>query len=149
LVTAQIIGEAPNVSGKEMYETRSGVRMYDLSGDVQLPWQNLFDAYPLPWSLPEARERADAWVFLYGHATGPLVLLGARVCAAFGVEEVEWLGWYRRPDLGCAMIAFPHPSGLNHWWNDASNRVRARDLMQAVAHGELPRWEHKSIKEES
>lgn len=64
------------------------------------------------------------------------VLLGAAVAECFGFV-VGARGW---PWCGVAhhripqhakkqFLIFPHPSGLNHWWNDPENQFRARKAL--------------------
>jgi hypothetical protein len=51
-----------------------------------------------------------------------LVLVGARVCGAFGVRY-EPLAW----DEDRRTLVVPHPSGLCRWWNDMDN-LRAAEV---------------------
>jgi hypothetical protein len=44
------------------------------------------------------------------------------------------------------MIAFPHPSGLNRWWNDPVNEEAARMMLRRLANGELPAFYEKRTK---
>lgn len=71
-----------------------------------------------------------------------VVLLGANVSRAFGVSfrklsEVV-LSWHPVGE-GLAAAVVPHPSGLNRWWNDPDNRVRARLFLRPVLLLEIDR----------
>ena len=63
-----------------------------------------------------------------------VVLLGHVVAECFGMVgdflEVHWTFDDRR------WLIFPHPSGVNRWWNDPKNRRRARAALRQFA-GEL------------
>lgn len=65
------------------------------------------------------------------------VLLGAEVAACFGYKNPEWLavhGRYVRGNTGGEVyknfLLFPHPSGINSWWNDEINRLRASKCLR-------------------
>lgn len=84
------------------------------------------------WSVPLARTAAAA--LLAESAGAPIVLLGAKVAEAFGVEFVPF-GWDARQVLG-RMVDFavlPHPSGLSRGWNAPNAVWRARAAVLAVA----------------
>jgi hypothetical protein len=64
------------------------------------------------------------------------VLLGASVADCFGfvIGERGWPWCSLAPagpsvHAGKRFLLFPHPSGLNHWWNDADNHIRARTAL--------------------
>ena len=60
---------------------------------------------------------------------GRVVFLGKGAARAFGFRG-EFLGW---SDFGGSRAAiFPHPSGVNRWFNDAGNRRRAREFMEEI-----------------
>jgi len=139
---AAVIGESPNGDPSQWsYDNGSAMRMKKVCGR-ELPWFNLFATEPEKWDRREARvvatrfclelqEKEKSWT---------LLLLGVKVCHAFGVERPEWLEWYRSMLWG-PMIAVPHPSGLNRWWNDGERTRTARQLLSAVSAGLLPSFD--------
>lgn len=66
--------------------------------------------------LAEARESADQWKPLLP-SWDRIVLLGMGVARAFGLKPK-----YGLARLGGKIVfVFPHPSGVNLWWNHARN----------------------------
>jgi hypothetical protein len=107
------------------------------------------------WSAPLARRAAREVAICTRGA--PLVLLGAKVCAAFGVpfapfETLDFgeplkaagcpelpggllgSGWYPK-----RMVILPHPSGLSRAWNDPSAVQRARAAVDELIEEKLCR----------
>ncbi len=85
------------------------------------------------WSAPAARAAAEAVAQECARAGGAaLVLLGAKVAAAFGQSDFK--GAMLREGLLTAyatpVLVIPHPSGLSRAWNepDVTERVRAAVL---------------------
>lgn len=82
------------------------------------------------WSSPKAREAAQA---LMNEAKGaPFVLLGAKVCAAFGVafDPFTYIAFYPAgvgPKI--SGIRLPHPSGLSRGWNEPGSSDKARKMV--------------------
>lgn len=79
------------------------------------------------WSLPAARAGAASLWQTWGDRRA--VLLGREVLPALRLPQAAPLVWQRRestlldepgPDMWCYM---PHPSGLNHWYNDPWHRL--------------------------
>lgn len=139
--TCTIIGEAPNPQGKEKYETQTGKRLLEWAGR-ELPWWNIHGALPPRWSATVATARAHDWLMVERpDQDEPLILLGKRVQAAFGLRGAIPLEWYARSEHKHPMIALPHPSPANRWYNDPENVRRTAELLRAVAAGELPRFE--------
>ncbi len=137
---AVVVGEQPNRLGQTGWLARSGERLREL-GLPLIPWLNLFDRPAERWDRAEATSSALRILEKHGDSSTPLLLLGARVCDAFGLPtDREWLGWYRTWLTRAPLIALPHPSGLNRWWNEPTNAVAASELLRALAGGRLPRW---------
>ncbi len=70
-----------------------------------------------PWRIREARESAST---LIGRR---LILLGAKVCSAFGVAFTPFM-------VGDAGLVLPHPSGLNRMWQEKGSVERARKAVR-------------------
>jgi hypothetical protein len=129
-----VFGSAPNPHAVEWtYEGGSAARLAKICGK-RLTWFNLFAEEPTRWSREEARESATQWCEALQRKLPrvPLILLGSKVCDAFGIEDPDWLETYASI-LWSPMIAFPHPSGLNRWWNDPENEREAFRVGHAVA----------------
>ncbi len=65
---------------------------------------------------------------------GEVLLLGHRVSCAFGIAGQP----YFKP-VACAsyrLVVLPHPSGVNHWWNEERNVQRARRFLRRMARQE-------------
>ena len=136
---AAVFGSAPNPHAKTWsYDHGSAGRLKKMTGR-ELPWFNLYAHEPEKWDPVHAKIVARLWSRA-NTRSWTLILLGRKVCSAFELESPEWLGWYRSAIHG-RMIAVPHPSGLNRWYNDSENVQRATRLLSAVASGELPRVE--------
>lgn len=130
-----IVGEAPIAStvGLEALgpEGASGRHLASLLGVERASsvarTVNLFDHVVETWCAPAARDRAE---HLLAHFTARRwILCGRRVAAAFGVDAADWMTW--QPLATDRLVAvLPHPSGLNHWWNEEANVVLASDFLQ-------------------
>jgi hypothetical protein len=87
------------------------------------------------WSIREARDTARDLC-----ATGDrvLVLLGKKVCAAFGVDYLPytWLSTAKT-------VILPHPSGRSRAWNEAVALERAHDTLVRAGVLPLPPWPPK------
>lgn len=64
-----------------------------------------------------------------------VVLVGRNVANAFGhtAEFHEWGDMQCRRDHhknpgGCQIAIIPHPSGRNHWYNDAANKIKSQNF---------------------
>ncbi len=58
-----------------------------------------------------------------------VILLGKRVASAFGVCA-PFLEWCEVRGIRAAVV--PHPSGVNHWWNEQANRDAASSFLRAL-----------------
>ena len=63
-----------------------------------------------------------------------IVLLGKNVARCFGFRDLPFLAEIRI--YGRRFLIFPHPSGVNRWWNERQNEQRARELLQRFLRGE-------------
>ena len=90
----------------------------------------------------EARAAAEALRPALADRT--VVLLGAKVCAAFGVPFVP-LRRFGVPGFEAAVL--PHPSGCCFWWNAAQNRAdAARFLRSVVGDGQATCSNHRPVE---
>ncbi len=135
------IGENPRATGWN-YDKGGSAKIKHMAAGRELPWFNLYDVEPEKWDRADAARRADLWCRTYEDQSWTLLLLGVKVCNAFGIERPEWLGWYRSLSAGL-MIAVPHPSGRNRWYNDADNVAKATQLLTLIASGKLP-YKHET-----
>jgi len=93
------------------------------------------------WSAPTARRGADN-VLRAAPVGAVLVLLGAKVTAAFGVEYRPALFLPRMAHVGTnvprrrVVLVLPHPSGRCREWNDPQTAERVRSALREV--GVLP-----------
>ena len=68
-----------------------------------------------------------------------IVLLGKNVARCFGFRDVPFLAEIRI--YGRRFFIFPHPSGVNRWWNER----RARQLLQRFLRGERIPLDSESV----
>jgi len=127
-----LVGQAPGAkSGDRAFDGRSGDRLaaYMGLGDrsellERVECHNLLRRYPGSagkgdrFPLGPAARAARR---LLGRLEGCHVLLaGRKVGLAFGMD-CDYLTWTDHP-AGFRAVVIPHPSGVNHWWNDEHNR---------------------------
>lgn len=132
-----LIGQAPGPrSGTEPFDGLSGDRLaryMGLESRVEL-WEhfechNLLRSYPGPAGekgdvFPRTRARGAARRLLERLEGRVVLLAGKNVAQAFQVRS-DYLVWGDHP-AGFSCVVIPHPSGVNHWWNDEANRRRFR-----------------------
>lgn len=85
------------------------------------------DPQGVPWDSEMAKVVAEAWEPVL-RDSGLVVLVGGRVARAFGVRVKrlsEVFGRLVEP-AGLMATVIPHPSGLNRFWNEASNVSKLR-----------------------
>ena len=76
-----------------------------------------------PWVASDARRRA---VEIVSESRSKIVLLGSKVCRAFGVV-------YHPFERFSRYLVLPHPSGLCRLWNEPGAFQRARDCVALLA----------------
>lgn len=92
------------------------------------------------WSVPAARAAANQ-ILVEHPAHDKLVLLGARVAAAFGLPFREHICEVRRELVGTTapqvrdVLVVPHPSGLSRAWNDPTTAPRVRAAVEVLRRG--------------
>ena len=81
-----------------------------------------------------AEGNANAGDVLLDWRVERIVLLGKNVARCFGLRDLPFLPEIRI--YGRRFLIFPHPSGINRWWNERRNERRARQLLQRFLRGE-------------
>ena len=81
-----------------------------------------------------AEGNANAGDVLLDWRVERIVLLGKNVARCFGLRDVPFLAEIRI--YGRRFLIFPHPSGINRWWNERRNERRARQVLQRFLRGE-------------
>lgn len=80
--------------------------------------------------------RPERYVAIIESATlrdDAVLLLGRRVQNAFGLGAMRPLeSVYRDAGAGTRLVAVPHPSGRNRWWNDREHEAEAHAVLGAV-----------------
>lgn len=112
----------------------AGGRLCRILGMSPRDYLKAFDRVNLcvgTWDAGRARERARV---LVRSPRAAFVLLGARVCRAFGVafDPFSTSGCV---GAGGLFVVLPHPSGRCRIWNDPSSAERARDVVRRVSSG--------------
>jgi len=127
-----IVGQGPGRlgEGRKPFEGKgSGSRLAEIAGvsslDEVAVLTNLLprfygkqgkgDSFPLKKARAEAKNMTLR--------TKKILLCGKNVARAFGIKAD-----YFEKTTVCGKIAYviPHPSGVNRWWNDEENKLRAR-----------------------
>ncbi len=116
-------------------EGASGDRLRRLVCAVDVRRYRAFPRYDLcvgAWSMPKARARAEELAAI--HRDDVIVLLGRKVADAFGVSVPAFTYMQALPSMAPlagsgAMIALPHPSGLNRVWHEPGAYAKARALL--------------------
>jgi uracil-DNA glycosylase len=134
-------GADPDFALYPLPENATGGRLVRIMDLTRGDYLEKFDRANLcvgRWSLPLAREAAVRLQENRG-AFDHVVLLGSKVCTAFG-EKFDPFTWRhaRRPDgmSSYPLVVLPHPSGLNRAWNVPGAVDRAREVLQCS--GVLP-----------
>ena len=147
-----LLGQAPG-SGDDTDPLMGAVgrRVAHLAG-LKFPYEyratftllNLLDHYPGKagkkgdlFPLDEARKRV---VELAPELeNGVVIALGRHSLRAFGLEDLSWFeaGVVDVAGVKVLLHAFPHPSGVNKWFNDQDNRAwfgrELRDIIKLEA----------------
>lgn len=93
----------------------------------EVVWINLYD---------QPNTDPGKYVEMVDRASTPedaIVLLGRRVAKEYGMEMLGPLSVARRHGgMGSTVVAFPHPSGLNRWWNRKDHVQMATETLQRI-----------------
>jgi hypothetical protein len=61
-----------------------------------------------------------------------VLLVGRDVARAFDVpDDHPWMEWREMPTWRIRYACIPHPSGRNHWYNEAGNIKAVSEFLQA------------------
>ena len=101
-----------------------------LGQDIEIVGENLFRTPLLrsgkgsEFPIALARSRADLMFEKMKRVRryGAIWLVGKRVARAFRADGVEYLQPTYLLGVTRSVYVVPHPSGVNHWWNDEGNR---------------------------
>ena len=85
-------------------------------------------------AFDHAKGKVNAADVLLDWRVERIVLLGKNVARCFGFRDVPFLAEIRI--YGRRFLIFPHPSGVNRWWNERRNERRARQILQRFLRGE-------------
>lgn len=148
-----IIGQAParGNDGKLPFAGSSGAKLARMAGvgesgddlPAHFDMVNLMSLYPGKKSnskkgddfdLAEAKQIADLLlVTLQNDPPRWVLLMGRNVAAAFGEPDRAYFDPWRVQ--AHRFVVFPHPSGVNRWYNSPTNTDRATYFIQHVLHG--------------
>jgi uracil-DNA glycosylase len=124
-VTFYIVGEALSKQGNgRPLSGPSGDRLSELCGVSTADLRRLFVLHNLcagyEWSKTQARREAD--MLLRGSGRGDVfLLLGRKVEGCFSREQHQFFHIWQVGTYVAQLVTTPHPSGLNHWWNEPQN----------------------------
>lgn len=140
-----IVGEAPGKNGDptKPIEGRIGRRLAHCAGMEFEQFLSAFQRINLLDEQPQdakggmrfnlARARQTALVLHDTLVTDPhpmIILLGKRVAKAFEIKQPE----YFHLEFLCSVETYvvPHPSGVNHWWNNWDNELEMMRFMRNI-----------------
>jgi hypothetical protein len=62
-----------------------------------------------------------------------ILLVGRRVARVYGMETLGPLAVVRRHGgMGSTVVAIPHPSSLNRWWNSRDHQLSAAHTLRQI-----------------
>lgn len=138
-----IIGQAPGPnSGPTPFDGLSGDRLarymgFEGRGELRtrVDLMNVLKSYPGPKgskgdAFPLRRARRGAQKIARQLHGRRVLLAGKQVARAFGVRT-GYFQWSAH-EKGFEVAVIPHPSGVNHWWNDRANRLLFATFVQAI-----------------
>lgn len=160
-----LLGQAPSSSSDPGWPLsgRTGRRIAALAGlgypgeyEIAFRRFNLLDRYPGRcgakgdrFPLLEARKRV---VELAPELMDSVVVaLGRNVLRVFGLHDLSWFEAGAVSVAGAQVLAkvlvhaFPHPSGVNLWFNDSENRERFGRELRGLINDNRPRAPVESV----
>lgn len=139
-----IVGEAPSLLGDgRPFTGPSGARLCELLGVPDMAGlrelfelDNIFHHHTPRW---DAFDRRHARQIANGKMKGwyqedepvTVIMCGRKVWKAFSGTQTDWFEPDERRNV--VLWTFPHPSGLNHFWNFPVNVERARRFLRLRA----------------
>jgi len=138
--TLILVGECPPKENRDACLGQFAQKLEKVSGVTHGDYiahtirTNLFEVPPDHWSRGRAEEQARMMLEGKERRALTIVLFGNRVHDAFA----RWLPLKGMNFLDCRQVGplcvyfFPHPSGLNHWWNDPYHRAVAGELFKRL-----------------
>lgn len=153
MIRPLIIGQAParGNDGLLPFAGRSGARLAYLAGvgtsgddlPAHFVLTNLLDRYPGKqgskgdrFDKALGKERAEEIMRVLENPdrySRWVIFMGKTVARAFGFRHhpylVSW-SWNQH-----SFIIFPHPSGINRWWNDPANEAQASRILKEILSG--------------
>lgn len=124
-------GAEPGMALYPLPERAAGGRLAAILGLTRGQYLRFFhrtNLCPQRWSMRVAREQAS---IILRVETGPVVLLGRKVAAAFGIYAQSPFTVCEHAEAHCSSMRLylvPHPSGLNRAWNEPGAAGRARSF---------------------
>jgi len=118
-------GVAPAYALYPLPINAAGYRLQRILGLGMRDYLRKFDRVNLcsrRWEMSVARARADRITAEQRQSGRAVILLGFKVCRAFGVEYVPF-------SATCGLRVLPHPSGRCRVWNQPGAERRARELL--------------------
>jgi uracil-DNA glycosylase len=146
LLKPLIIGEAPSKNEDPARIVpiggRIGRRLADCCGLSLEDFLNHFDRMNLLDARQDTKEKGFEFdvaaamrraTMLRSEWTSPriVILLGSRVQQAFRFGQYPPF-WPIALLNGVTVYVMPHPSGVNRWWNDLDNVLRASGFMRGI-----------------
>lgn len=127
------LGPFRGLTGRSLEELaglpEGGLRRFEL--------RNLFDS----WPGKQPRGKGDAFPVRDARAAAAalreklsgrvVVLVGRNVSIAFGLDKAAFFEWHEAAD-GTLLAVIPHPSGVNHWYNDPENAAECERFLRSL-----------------
>lgn len=136
------MGQAPSRTsqGKSPFSGKSGKRLAELAGIPQTDLNKYFKMVNVLEYWPGRSGKGDA--FPKGKVPDRLrklvashpatIFVGRGVADRFRFNPREFLKWYPYPRGKRAAAILPHPSGVNHWYNDRGNVKEAEMFLRGI-----------------
>jgi len=139
-----MIGQAPGKRGGEPCMGFFFTRIWEPAGLTEDEYRKIFDRRNLLSRWPGKNGKGDAFPMPAARRAAKrievdgrtIVLAGRNVAAAFGICVPFLVEYWER---GAIWHVFPHPSGVNLWWNDPENKRMAERHAREILRNHLIR----------